>query len=442
MEKTLKFRAWSIVLLILTLAIGYFVYSTEMNPDSSFRFRLGLDLKGGTQLIYKADTSKIESARIKDSMSSLRDVIERRVNLFGVSEPIVAVEEGGIAGGSDFEHRLIVELPGITDVNQAVAQIGKTPLLDFRVQKSGIDTSKITATTSVDEVFLKTELTGRLLERAVLQFNNTTGEPIVGLEFNPEGKALFAKITKDNIGKPVAIFLDGQPISVPRVNEEIKDGKAQISGNFKIAEAKTLVRDLNYGSLPVPIELVGTQTIGATLGSSVLSAGLRAALLGFLLIAIFLIFWYRLPGFIAVISLLSYVCIVLSLFKLFGVTMTAAGIAGFILSMGIAVDANVLIFERLKEEIRRGKSLGDALLDGFSRAWSSIRDGNSSGIIASIILFWLGTSLVKGFALTLLIGILVSMFTATVVSRTYLFAVHPKTDSKLSKFLFGSGVTK
>ncbi len=441
-----KYRVWAVIILLITIGIGFFIYHTEKNPTSHWHFRLGLDLKGGTALTYKGDVSKIPAAQVTNSMATLRDVIEKRINLFGVSEPVVQVETGGITGSSEAQNRLVVELPGVTDIQQAVALIGKTPLLEFKlVEITAVPAAKPDASgtlaVSAQQNYVATGLTGSLLQHADLEFNSNTSEPTVSLTFNDEGKALFAKLTKENVGKQLAIFLDNQPISAPVIREEIADGKAQITGRFTVAEAKKLVDDLNYGSLPVPIELISTQTIGATLGDVVLHSGIRAGLFGFLIVALFLILWYRLPGLIAVIALTSYVSFMLALFKAIPVTITAAGIAGFILSMGMAVDANVLIFERMKEELRSGKNLEEGIREGFARAWLSVRDGNLSGIIASVILFWLGTSLVKGFALTLGIGILVSMFTAIIVSRTYLLAVAPKGESKLAKFLFGSGVT-
>jgi len=254
---------------------------------------------------------------------------------------------------------------------------------------------------------------------------------------------LFAKITTENKGKVLAIFLDGQIISSPVINDAITDGKAIISGNFTADEAKSLVRDLNYGALPVPIELISTQTIGASLGEDAKTNGVKAGVVGMSLVTAFLILWYRLPGLVASISLLAYVILSLAAFKVMSVTFTAAGIAGFILSIGMAVDANVLIFERLKEELKKGKSVHDSLHEGFSRAWLSIRDSNISSIITSIILFWLGTSAIKGFALTLGIGVLISMFTAITVSRTFLFAIAPNKDKSVSKrvrFLFSNGL--
>ncbi len=458
----IKTRIYAALILLVAAGLGFFLYSTQTTLDSRFPFKLGLDLSGGTQLTYKADTSKIASAEVKDSMESLRDVIERRVNLFGVSEPLVQVEEGGAIGGAT-EQRLIVELPGVTDIDEAIKLIGETPLLEFKILNGDIgdlenalgaasttssstalkvtSTATSTASTTADlsTLFTTTGLTGRFLSRSTLQFNPTTQEPSVSLEFNKEGQELFAKITRENKGKILAIFLDNQPISTPVIREEIADGKAQISGGFTPQEAQLLVRDLNYGSLPVPIDLVSTQTIGPSLGSEAVNAGIRAGIIGLLIVALFMILWYRLPGLVAVISLLIYILIVLSLYKLVPVTLTAAGIAGLILSIGIAVDANILIFERLKEELRNGKSLEDAINEGFGRAWSSIRDGNFSGIIIAVILFWFGTSLVKGFALTLGLGILVSLFTAITITRTFLRALGIKKDNKTTRFLFSSG---
>src|SRR5581483_7359693 len=265
------------------------------------------------------------------------------------------------------------------------------------------------------------------------------GTPVVQVTFNSQGQALLAQITQQHKGEVLAIFLDGALISQPVIQDVITDGKAVISGQFTPQQAQTLVQDLNYGALPVPITLVSTQTIGPTLGADARTAGVKAGVIGFILIAAFLIIWYRLPGIIASLSLAMYVILSLAVFRLIPVTLTAAGIAGFILSIGMAVDANILIFERMKEELKRGKNLWDAMHEGFSRAWLSIRDSNISSIITAIILFWLGTSAIKGFALTLGLGVLISMFTAITVSRTFLFAIAPKTESRFKKFLFSNG---
>jgi preprotein translocase subunit SecD len=437
-----KYRTWSIILLVCIVLFGWFLVASEKhngNYASHFPFKLGLDLAGGTELIYKADTKQVSSGDIKDAMSSLKDVIERRVNLFGVSEPIVQVEN---AGTFSPDNKLIVDLPGVTDIKEAVALIGQTPLLEFRLLPTNYQTLASTSDT-LYAISSSTGLTGSLLSHSDLQFNNQTGgSPIVLLSFNSEGTALFDSITKNNTGQTLAIFLDKAPISLPRINEEISSGQAQITGGFTSDDARTLVRNLNYGALPVPISLVSTQTVGPSLGTLALNAGVKAGIWGFLIVVIFLVLWYRLPGFIASVALLMYVTLSLLVFKLIPVTLTAAGLAGFILSIGMAVDANILIFERMKEELRRGHTLTKAIHEGFHRAWLSIRDSNISSIITAIVLFWLGTSAVKGFALTLGLGVLISMFTAITVSRTFLFALPQKGESKGSKFLFGSGLRR
>ncbi len=443
-------------LLAVAVAIGYFVWTTEkpvVTPgatatstpaisQSKWAFRLGLDLNGGSHLVYQADTSKVSASEISDAMTALRDVIERRVNAFGVSEPIVQVQSGGVFGSNN-SNRLIVELPGVTDINQAIAMIGKTPLLEFRLvhEFPGLSQEEIQKK-PIDEVFVPTGLNGQYLTHATINFDQTTGEHKVELTFNSEGTKLFAKITKDNVGKILAIFLDGQPISTPVIRQEIPSGTAEISGNFTIDDAKILVRNLNYGALPMPISLLSTETVGASLGSTATKAGVHSGIWAYIIIAIFLIIWYRLPGLLAVIALAIYVALNLAIFKLIPVTLTSAGIAGFILSIGMAVDANVLIFERMKEELRRGRTLEDAMKEGFARAWLSIRDSNLSSIITAVILYFFATSsIVKGFALVFFIGVITSMFTAITASRTLLLAMRLK-DSKLSKFLFSCGFRK
>lgn len=451
-----KTRITALLILLLGVGVGIFVYKSEVRHRNlaqdtvalgiaKFPFRLGLDLSGGTHLVYHADVSKVASSEIRNSMDALRDVIERRVNTFGVSEPVVQVQDGGFSNLG--EERLIVDLPGVTDVAKATAMIGQTPLLEFKTlnpkpastQELTIDKNGVAQPIKAPDLYVSTELTGRYLSKATLEFNQTTGEPLVSLQFNDTGSALFEKITKENIGKPVAIFLDGEPISVPTVNDTITGGKAQITGSFTPQEAKLLVGRLNSGALPVPIELVSTQTIGPSLGAQATTAGVKAAIIGFLAIALFLIIWYRLPGLVAVIALSMYVAIMLAIFKLVPVTLTAAGIAGFIISIGIAVDANVLIFERIKEELRSGNTITDAIRHGFSRAWFSIRDSNISSMITAIILFWFGTSLIKGFALTFLIGVLVSMISAISITRLFLSTLNIQKTTKFTNFLFGSG---
>lgn len=463
-------RFIALLLLLAGAGVGYWVIASEQAAGGvfgHFPFKYGLDIRGGTALVYEADISEVAEGEVAETMDALRDVIERRVNLFGVSEPLIQVEHAGTFSGKPSE-RLIVELPGVTDIEEAVRLIGQTPLLEFKTERpEGEEKTRIreqndaaraiiaSASTSDEEKraalntyplaaedpnYVVTELTGKYLKKASLVFDQTTNQPKVLLTFNDEGKRLFAELTKANVGKTIAIYLDGAPISVPVVREAILDGNAEISGNFTVPEARELVGRLNSGALPVPIHLLSTQTIGATLGERALDAGIRAGVVGVLIVAIFLIFWYRLPGIVATLALGIYIAVMLAIFKLIPVTLTAAGIAGFILSIGMAVDANILIFERMKEELKKGKDLSDAMHDGFARAWLSIRDSNISSILSAIILFWFGTSLVKGFALTLGLGVLVSMFSAITVSRTFLYALGTKGRGRAVQFFFGSGI--
>lgn len=606
-------------------------------------FRLGLDLAGGAHLVYEADVSQIDASERDNAMEGVRDVIERRVNAFGVAEPVVQTARTGDSW------RVVVELAGVKDVKEAIKQIGETPVLEFKEEavpepqreltpdekrdmeeynkkarakvdevikelksqeeidfmtlasnysedpttkdlggslgfitsdsayfelweaanklgagrvslepietSEGLniikvgdkedqgkevharhllicyrgadrcdkDTSKEDALKKIQElkaqataenfeqlvkdnstepgaaqfggdlgffsqgqmvkpfedvvfvlpvgqisevvetqfgyhlihkleerprvaynvarILIKkktpadylpssepwrlTGLSGKHLTRATLQFDPNTNTPEVGLEFNDEGKKLFGEITTRNLERVIAIFLDGSVISAPRVQSAITDGRAVITGNFTIKEAKLLAQRLNAGALPVPISLVSQQTVGATLGSASIQASLKAGLIGLALVALFMILFYRLAGLLAVFALCIYTAIVLALFKLIPVTMTLAGIGGFILSVGMAVDANVLQFERLKEELRSGKSLQNATEDAFKRAWPSIRDSHLTTLFGALILFWFSTSLVKGFGLTLSIGVIVSLFSAITVTRVFLRMVVP-----------------
>ncbi len=498
-------------------------------------FRLGLDLLGGTHLLYEADVSAVPSGDRNEALEGVRDVIERRVNAFGVAEPVVQTTTTGD------HYRVIVELAGIKDVNEAKKQIGETPVLEFKEETSepsrlptdeekkqaaeinaaaekksrellaraldpktdfavlakdnsedpgskdkggevgyfrrgamvkafedaafgpalkvggiypravlsefGYHIIKKTGEKTVDEngkkipevsashILLRTikpedlvpreewkssGLGGKQLKRAIATFDQNTGEPQVNLEFNDEGKQLFADITTRNVEKLVAIFLDGSPISIPRVNEPIREGRAVISGRFTPQEARTLAQRLNAGALPLPISIVSEQTVGPTLGQASLKKTFIAGIIGFILVALFMIAYYRLAGVVAVVALAIYTAVLLALFKLIPVTLTLSGIAGFILSLGMAVDANVLIFERLKEELRAGRSIQSAIDEAFRRAWTSIRDGNLTTILAGVVMFMFASSVIKGFALTLTLGVLASMFSAITVSRVIL----------------------
>lgn len=457
-----KKRVQALLVLFIGLLVGFFVYSGDHsyiahkpvpNWIKKFPFKLGLDLKGGSHLVYRADTSKLQGQDVGTAMNSLRDVIERRINIFGVSEPVIAVQEAGFTNNN--EQRLTVDLPGITDINQAIKTIGETPNLQFKIENPAYDPNNpppMSATVGPDGTlqfdtidpllgqYIDTPLTGAYLKRAEIQFDQNTYQPHIGLQFNDDGAKLFEQITSENIGKTIAIYLDGQPLSAPpRVNEAISGGNAIITGNFTPQEAKTLVARLNSGALPIPIELIGTQSIGPTLGAKATEAGVKAGMVAFIFIGLFFIIWYRLPGILAVFALAIYVLLNLLLFKIIPVTLTAPGIAGFIISIGIAVDANVLIFERIKEERKSGKNARESIKAGFEHAWSSIRDSNTSTLITALILFWFGTSLIKGFALTLGIGVIVSLFSAITVTRLFLRGLGIEKNSKIVSFLFGSG---
>ncbi|MDQ5962819.1 MAG: preprotein translocase subunit SecD [Patescibacteria group bacterium] len=434
----MKQKIKAVWVIISIVVLGAWLWQGDKIASGQFakEFVPGLDLAGGSALTYTIETGKLpKEADIKESVESLRDVIERRVNLFGVREPTVTTAFSRIAQ----EWRLIIELPGVTNVQEATKLIGETPVLEFRTLRPGM--AGVNASTTIGD-FESSPLTGTYLKKTNLVFDQNTNRPMVELNFDDTGAKLFAAITKANVGREVAIFLDGLPISSPVVNEEITGGKAVISGNFSIEEARILVGRLNSGALPVPITLSGTTVVGPALGEKAIGAGVKASIIGFLLIALFMIFWYRLPGFLAVIALASYTTIMLALFKLIPVTLTAAGIAGFIISLGLAVDANVLTFERMKEELRSGKSLSDAMEAGFMRAWTSIRDSHLAAIIVSIILFWFGTSIVKGFAFTFFLGAVVSLFSAQIITRTLLRAVVVRNMGKASRFLFSSGFFK
>lgn len=473
-----KWRITAIIILIAGLGLGYFVYTTQVNPDSGYKFQLGLDLAGGTRLTYQADISEIADRDVDDSMTSLKEVISRRVNAFGVTEPRIQIKKPGVfSEDSKTGRRLIVELPGMTNVKRAKEMIGETPVLNFKLLKEnkelpadtsifektskeekeeGVSITKGTSTQTegsesatstqeiVDEYFDQTELTGRYLEGARVTFggrNNVSGSPKVTLKFNDKGKELFAKITRENTGEILGIFLDGRAVSLPRIQDEIPNGQAVIEGNFTAESAQEMARKLNFGALPVPLELISTETVGPSLGDKATSAGVEAGLWGLAAVALFMIIWYRLPGLTAVLSLAIYILLMLAIFKLIPVTLTTAAMAGFILSIGMAVDANVLIFERLKEEIRSGKPTKEAVFEGFKWAWPSIRDGKLSTLIIAIILFWLGQAFVKGFAFTLAIGVALSMLTAIFVTKAIMLSITPA-EGRRGRTFFGCGIKR
>ena len=390
-----------------------------------FPLKLGLDLQGGTQLVLETQMDKLDPINRDNALESAKNVIERRVNLYGVSEALVQTSKIGE------QRRILVELPGLKDASSGADLVGKTAQLDFRELPATLSAEENEATESGVSLILlakPTGLTGADLKKAAVTFGSSQGAtagPEVSIEFTDEGARKFAEITKRNIGKPLAIFLDDQPVSAPTVQQEIIGGSAVITGQFSTEEAKNLAIQLNAGALPVPIKIIEQRSIGPTLGQESVSKSLVAGIIGLAVVAIYMGAYYGLLGLIADLALIVYTLLVLAIFKtgffiLPPVTLTLAGIAGFILSIGMAVDANILIFERMKEEIRWGKSRMLALELGFKRAWSSIWASNVSSLITATILYGMGTSLIRGFAITLAIGVLVSMFTSYIVTRTFL----------------------
>jgi protein-export membrane protein SecD len=535
-----KIRSQFAGVVLLALVSGLIAYPKLVSfapPVEHFfsqaKVNLGLDLQGGIHLEYAADTTDLDTSKRDDALQAAVDVIERRVNAFGVGEPVVQLSRSGS------ESRIIVELPGVKDVEEAKSMIKETPFLEFRELAgpeaeaqidaanaqsqetagkilenalAGSDFTELAKTWSrdpgakensgelgfakkgsyvpefdtvaFDPSFVKgtvhstlvettfgwhilkkldergegeerevniahilfpkyaiedfpqlrykaTGLSGKNLKDVYVDYQSQgVGSPQIALRFDEEGTKLFADITSRNVGKPVAIFIDGEVVSQPTVQAEIRDGQAVITSNFTLAQANAEVKRFNEGALPVPITLVSQQSIDASLGRSALDQSVHAGILGLAAVSIFMLLFYRFLGFIAVLALLLYSAMLLALFKLsiftpFPITLTLSGIAGFILSIGIAVDANVLIFERTREELSFGKSMRKALHEGFRRAWPSIRDGHFSTLITTIILIGMGTGFVKGFAIILALGVLLSLFTAVVLVRimvNFLFA--------------------
>lgn len=413
--------------IISSLNLNFFIAGQHI--EKSFEFQKGLDLQGGTSITLKADMSKIPAQSQQSALDSAKTIIERRINLFGVSQPSVQTAE--VNGQS----RIIVELPGVSNLSQAITLIGSTAQLSFWEEGSS-QSAKLASSSAVPvglaQVLgpnpIKTDLTGKDLQQSAVTFNQNTGNPEVSLAFTPDGTQKFAAITKRNINKRVAIVLDNQVIEAPTVNQAILDGNAVITGGFTEDMAKALSIQLNAGALPVPLSILQENVIGPTLGASSLSKSLFAGGIALIIIVIFMSFLYGKLGLLASFALMLYTLFVLAIFKLIPVTLTLAGIAGFVLSIGMAVDANILIFERTKEELRRGRKKDLAIELGFSRAWTSIRDSNASSLITSLILYKFGTGIVRGFALTLALGVLVSMFSAIVITRTFLRLLYGKAN--------------
>jgi preprotein translocase subunit SecD len=423
----------SIVLLFFDLPLPIKIGKTELDPSKpnisigsvkfnpDFSYRLGLDLQGGTSLTYKVDMKKVPKDQQNDAFEGARSVIEKRVNFFGVSEPTIQTLK------LPNNYRIIVDLPGATNVDQALSLIGATAQLSFWEDGSQkmATADAILLPIGLSQVYqnkpIQTKLTGKELKKAqVVYATSGNGTPQVQIDFSGVGAKYFGDITQKNVGKPVAIVLDNQVISAPIVQQAILNGNAVISGNFTQDTAKNLAIQLNAGALPAPLQLIGQTTIGPSLGIDSLKKSLVGGIIGFASVVVFMIFLYRREGVVASLALCIYTIIVLFLFKIIPITLTLAGIAGLILSIGMAVDANILIFERMREEKRAGKPTSIALRLGFSRAWPSIRDSNISSLITTFILFYFGTGAIRGFAVSLGIGIAVSMFSAIVVTRNLL----------------------
>ena len=388
---------WAIVLIVIASIITIFVKPTK----------LGLDLVGGSRLVLEAVTTKSVAEITPEVMERLQFAIENRVNKLGVAETVV--QQIG-------DKRLLVEIPNVTDLKEAKAFLGETAQLEFKkeaVKKDG--------TTE----WVETGLTGQDLAKSMLT-TDSVGHWVVSLEFKAEGSRKFAELTKELVNKPMAIFFNGDLVSAPNVNEPIYGGKAQISGGdsgFAYDEAERMVNLLNAGALPVPAKVVEENTVGPTLGADSIQKSKVAGIIGLGFVMLFMLAYYRLPGLIADIALIIYSLMLFALFKAIPVTLTLAGIAGFILSIGMAVDANILIFERTKEELRAGRNLFTAINSGFDRAFTSIFDSNITTIITCTILYLLGTSIVKGFALTLAIGVVVSMFSAITITKNFMHLI-------------------
>jgi preprotein translocase subunit SecD len=408
--KNKKIMFWAIVAIVIICAVIIIKKPTK----------LGLDLVGGSRLVLEAQTTNTIGKITPEMMDSLRFAIENRVNKLGVAETVV--QQTG-------EKRLLIEIPSISDLTKAKEFLGETAELDFKKEGPLLNG---------EQTWISTGLSGKDLSKAILN-TSQNGQWVVDLQFNDKGTRKFADLTTKMVGKPMAIFFNGGLQSAPVIREPIIGGNAQISGGdngFEYEEAKNMVDLLNAGALPVPAKIIEENTVGPTLGADSIEKSKVAGLIGLGFVMLFMIAFYKLPGLIADGALICYGIILFALFKVIPVTLTLAGIAGFILSIGMAVDANILIFERTKEELRAGRTLFTAINAGFDRAWTSIFDSNMSTIITCTILYMLGTSVVKGFALTLALGVIVSMFSAITITKNIMHLVFGTGDLKYPQ-LFG-----
>lgn len=401
-----------------------------INYKKELKLHKGLDLQGGTQLVYELDVSKEKNK--SEAQDKAITVIRNRIDAFGVAEPVIYPESFGNS------LRIIIQLPGIQNIDEALNLIGKTAQLEFKEQEpmnvEGGQLMTLQGNWKKEPV-----LTGAEFKKAEV-VRDEQGNVEIDIEFNSEGAKKFAEATKRNIGKQIAIFLDNELISAPTVQSEITDGKGRITGKFSLQEAKRLAIQLNAGALPVPMKLVEQKTIGATLGEESINNSFLAGIIGFLAIAVFLSLYYRFMGLLNIFSLFTYALITLTIYKLFSITLTLPGIAGFILSSGAAAEASVLILERIREEIRKGTSVEVAIEAGYKGAWSSIRDSNLVSFLLAIIVFYLGTGFVKGFGITLSIGVIISILIVIIVDRPMLQFLATRKfirKEKFSKLFFG-----
>ncbi|GAB4542915.1 MAG: protein translocase subunit SecD [Anaerolineae bacterium] len=449
---------------------GLHINIGSLRIDRDIRIHQGLDLQGGLQVLLEADVPADQRAAFDtQTMEAARVIVENRVNGLGVTEPLVQLQG---------DQRIIVELPGIEDPDQAIATLretgllefveaGRTPLVEGMRLRTSLDTGEgesagqtITPTTTLtdtgavtateyaypDRVF-KTLMTGRHLKDAGLSTDNL-GQVVIAFELTDEGAQIFRDYTTQHVGDIVAILLDKEVVSAPVINQAITGGKGIISSNqpggFPLEEAQDIAIKMKYGALPVPLKVVENRTVGPTLGQDSIQRSIRAGAIGLVVVLLFMITYYRLPGLLADLALIIYALLNLALYKLIPVTLTLPAITGFILSTGMAVDANILVFERMKEELRAGRNLRVAMEAGFNRAWTSIRDSNLSTLITCAILFWFGSnfgaSIVKGFAITLALGLIINLFTAIVVTRTFVRFVWDLTGEGLRKNMWLLGV--
>ncbi len=391
------------------------IFNRNINSLANLDIKLGLDLKGGSHLVFEANTKSIKPADLEESLEATRDLIERRVNFFGVSEPSVQT----IKSGND--HKIVVDLPGITNVQDAIDRIGKTAQLLFKEEVKQDKSSTLSAFLAFNN---KAVLTGKDVKKAEVSFDSTSGKPQVALNFSTNGAKKFAEITKKNVGNRVGIFIDETVLTAPVVQQAITDGNAVITGDFTTEQAKALAQDINGGALPVPIKLVEQKNVGPSLGAEEISKSIFAGIVGLSAVLIFMVLYYGKMGFISNLALIIYGLLALAIFKIFSVVLTLSGVAGFLLSIGMAVDSNILIFERIKEELRKKKEMEIAIKLGFGRAIDAIKDANFTTLIVAFILFnplnWgflPQFGLVRGFALTLIIGVATSLFTGVFITK-------------------------